>query len=278
MASSAKKPAPAQKAKAPATRSAAPSPSSARKRPAPQPVQEEVDEQVDDETPPTVDDVEDPDAGDDGSGPANDGDGDAPPDDGSAPEGAEGDPEDGAPGLEMDIDLEGVDEEDLKGMLIPPGYYHAELDEVTPGVSSQKKTPFIGLRFRILNGIANVHATPIAKYVGKMITHEVYVTEKTKPTVARFAIYLGALDKKALGTTARVDWNKAPGAQVVIQVINEGDPLRARLSMNGIFKLRDPDLAVKVPLDMEAITEAGINLPAERPNSAPNAKRPERHA
>src|SRR6516164_7698519 len=102
--------------------------------------------------------------------------------------------------LGFDLDLTDTTESDLEqGDNVPPGYYHAEVDDVDHGVSKEKGTKFIKLEYKILCGPKGA--------VNRHVFQEVYLTENTKKQQAMILMKLGVIDKSTLGKQAQGTWS-----------------------------------------------------------------------
>lgn len=182
-------------------------------------------------------------------------------DDGSG--GDEADDESDDEGMAMDFDDTTQDDVESGGQC-PPGHYHVEVDEAefktaTTGTKSMK------FKFRVLAG-APEHDIPIKKALNKIVFNDVYMTENTKPQVARFATVLGAMKASDLGKKGvKLNLEATIGKQCIIQVVtkkgNDGYADRPVVGYNGIWKIGHEDVA-DVPLNREALEEAGIKLPS----------------
>ena len=77
---------------------------------------------------------------------------------------------------------------------IPVGTYRVVVDgHPEPGKSSQKQTPFLAIRFKILAAMEDVDEEQAkqANVVGKTITEQFYITTEAMPRYRRFLEHLG---------------------------------------------------------------------------------------
>lgn len=109
----------------------------------------------------------------------------------------------------------------------PVGTYHCLVDgPMVPGKSSQKQTDYLQARFKILSPMQDVDAAQAAEaqIVGKIITNDYYVTDKTDWRLKEFLVdHLGIDDKEGTPEEKSLEEMvpEAPGKQVLVKLKHE---------------------------------------------------------
>jgi hypothetical protein len=140
--------------------------------------------------------------------------------------------------LKSVVDLQGVREADLEGGNILPGKYHARVGAVSEDLDN--RTPCYQIEMTILAGTE-------PSQVGRVHNEKLWVTDKTKARVARFAHRLGLIGTTDFGQRPEVDWERAVGREVIIELIEETyrkdgestDRKSTKMSFAGIWELTD---------------------------------------
>lgn len=101
----------------------------------------------------------------------------------------------------------------------PVGTYHCLVDgPLTPGKSSQKETPFLHVKFKILSPMQDVNAAEAAELQipGKIITGDYYITDAAVWRLKELLVdHLGIVEgEKSLREMVA----EAPGKQVLVKL------------------------------------------------------------
>lgn len=164
-----------------------------------------------------------------------------------------------------DLDLTCILTEDDLGNApqVPPGKYHVLVTDVKES-GKDDKTPFILLKQRVLNG-TDQHA------VGMTIEDRVFLTAGAIKRVALVALRLGLISRADLGKNVRVDWSKAKGRELIVEVDTEeyttkdgAKRTKSKVTFGGVWDVQHPD-AQDVPRGNPA------SVPAASGNGRPAA-------
>lgn len=109
----------------------------------------------------------------------------------------------------------------------PVGTYHCLIDgSPEQGKSSQKQTDFLRFKCKILSPMQDVDALQAAEQqiVGKIINHEIYVTDNSDWRLKEFLVeHLGIDDRAGTGDEKSLKEMipEAPGKQVLVKLRHE---------------------------------------------------------
>jgi hypothetical protein len=173
--------------------------------------------------------------------------------------------------VEVELDLSNLTEADLEGDTPPPGRYHAQIQSIQ---RVSDKSSYLKIRLLLLAG-TNPNG------VGCVFSEKLFLTDAAKKRVACFAHRLRLIGENNFGGRVNVDWSKAVGRQLIVEVINEeyegkhGKATSAKLSWAGFWSLDDERVA-SVPRDPTALQQqTATPTPAAAPaNNEPPVENP----
>jgi hypothetical protein len=106
----------------------------------------------------------------------------------------------------------------------PVGTYHCLIDgPPTPGLSSQKQTPFLQFKFKILTPMQDVDAAKAAEMqvVGKTISSDYYITDAAAWRLNEMLVDHLGLDNSNGDTPLEQLVAAAPGQQILVKLKHE---------------------------------------------------------
>jgi hypothetical protein len=142
-------------------------------------------------------------------------------------------------GLEFELDLTGIGEDDLEGdFRCTPGRYHIHINDASR--DEKLVNPCCRLRYTILNG-----TDPSA--VGMVLEERLYFTERARKRAATFAKRLQILDPGAYGKSSSIDFTPVIGMQAIVEIHDEEYTKKdgskgksSKITFAGIWSVDDP--------------------------------------